>query len=332
MEDSRSGAFKPPGLDGCRVLIVDDDALARARIAALLAPAHYRVEQAANAEEALRVLHQMDCHIILTDWQMPGMDGLTLCRTVRFTQAPGYIYVLMHTVRKSKGDLLASLAAGVDDFLVKGTSSLEILARLEVGRRIVSVERALRKACADGGGFADALTGAMNSRHFVKELTRELERARRYRRPLGILRAQVEHFSAIVERYGYQVGVELLTAFVDRIAGSIRTSSDWVARLDGADFAIVLPETNALGASRVMHKLEAVLGCEPAATSAGPLGLRADMTMITVDAHHRARSAQRLEELIRIAARGFSQREGDRLEHAVGKQMSLACSSSARLN
>ena len=75
-------------------------------MAALLAPAHYQVEQAASAEEALRVLHAMDCHIVLTDWQMPGMDGLTLCRTVRFTQTQGYIYMLMLTVRKSKGDLL----------------------------------------------------------------------------------------------------------------------------------------------------------------------------------------------------------------------------------
>lgn len=332
MEDSRSSAFKPAGLDACRVLIVDDDALARAQIAALLAPAHYRVEQAASAEEALRVLHAVDCHIVLTDWQMPGMDGLTLCRTVRFTHTQGYIYMLMLTVRKSKSDLLASLAAGVDDFLVKGTSSLEILARLEVGRRIVSVERALRRICADGGGFADPLTAAMNSRHFAKELTRELERARRYRRPLAIVRAQLEHFAAIVERHGYQVGVEMLTGFVDRIAGSIRTSSDWVARLDGPDFAIVLPETNALGASRVMHKLEAVLGCEPVVTSAGPLELRADMTLITVDAHHRARSAQRLEELISVAAGGSSRRDGARSDHAMGEHMSLACSSSARLN
>ena len=307
VEHSRSGELRPVRRDGCRVLIVDDDALARGRMAALLGRAQYRVEQAASAEEALRVLHAVDCHIVLTDWQMPGMDGLTLCRTVRFTQTEGYTYLLMLTIRNSKDDLLASLAAGVDDFLAKGTSSLEILARLDVGRRIVSVERALRNVCANHGGLTDPVTGAMNSRHFVREVTRELARARRYRRPLAILRAEVAQFAPTVERYGYQAGVDMLTGFVERIGGCIRKSSDWIARLDGADFAIVLPETASAGAGRVMQKFEAILSSEPLLTSSGqPIELRADMTMFAVDAQHRAQSARRLEELIRTADRGSS--------------------------
>ena len=64
--------------DSCRVLIVDDDALVRARISALFHAFQYDVEIAATGEEAVRILDATHCHIVLTDWQMPDMDGLAL--------------------------------------------------------------------------------------------------------------------------------------------------------------------------------------------------------------------------------------------------------------
>ena len=128
----------------CRVLIVDDDDLVRARLAALLRMSNFEVEVAGSGEEALRILSKAPCRVVLTDWQMPDMDGLALCRYVRTACYESYIYVVMLTVRDAKQDVLTGLAAGADDYVFKGTPVEEILARIEIGRRITHVEQSLR--------------------------------------------------------------------------------------------------------------------------------------------------------------------------------------------
>jgi PleD family two-component response regulator len=120
----------------CRVLIVDDDDLIISRVSSLLERSGYQVCTARSGEDALRILDSMTCHIVITDWHMPDMDGLDLCRDIRSRAEKAYIYVLMLTVRNGNGDILAALSAGADDYVVKGATAEEILARLEVGRRL----------------------------------------------------------------------------------------------------------------------------------------------------------------------------------------------------
>src|SRR5882757_638924 len=114
----------------CRILVVDDDALVRARLAALLRASQFEVESADSAEDALRIMATTRCQVLLTDWLMPDMDGLSLCRNVRANSSDRYVYVLMLTIRSGREDLLAGLAAGADDYVVKGAPVEEILARV----------------------------------------------------------------------------------------------------------------------------------------------------------------------------------------------------------
>ena len=195
----------------CCVLVVDDDDLVRARLASQLEARHYDVEVAASGKEALRVLAGTHCHIVLTDWQMPDMDGLTLCRRVRLSQKEGYVYVLLLTVRDTKEDMLAGLAAGADDYVVKGAPIDEILARLEVGRRITHVEHSLRATNREHRrlSFTDSLTGAYNLRHFVKYLSRELKRSQRYGHPLAVLSCDIDEFKQVNDRFGHEAGDDL---------------------------------------------------------------------------------------------------------------------------
>jgi DNA-binding response OmpR family regulator len=120
----------------CRVLIVDDDELIIRRVSSLLERSGYEVIAVRSGKDALRVLSAMTCHIVITDWQMPDMDGLELCRDIRSRADKAYVYVLMLTVRSGSSDILAALSAGADDYAVKGATAEEILARLEVGRRL----------------------------------------------------------------------------------------------------------------------------------------------------------------------------------------------------
>jgi CheY-like chemotaxis protein len=120
----------------CRVLIVDDDDLIISSVSSLLERSGYQVCAAGSGEDAMRVLNAINCHIVITDWHMPDMDGLDLCRNIRSSAKSTYIYVLMLTVRNGSNDILAALSAGADDYVLKGAGAEEILARLEVGRRL----------------------------------------------------------------------------------------------------------------------------------------------------------------------------------------------------
>jgi putative two-component system response regulator len=120
----------------CRVLVVDDDEIVQAQLANLLG-ADYEVQVAASGDEALRLLRSAHCPIVLTDWQMPGMDGLELCRRIRGDSPEKHVYVMMLTARESEQDRLLSIAAGADDYVAKGLPVTELLARMDVARRVI---------------------------------------------------------------------------------------------------------------------------------------------------------------------------------------------------
>jgi len=291
----------------CRVLVVDDDDLVRARLTALLRMAEYEVESAACGEDALRIMSAKHCQILLTDWQMPDMDGLSLCRLVRTARADSYVYVLMLSVRDSKQDLLTGLAAGADDYVTKSAPVEEILARMEVARRITHVEKSLRSSNRENRRLSvtDALTGAYNLRYLMKNLPRELARSQRYGHPLALLSCDIDRFKHINDGFGHEAGNDLLQALVARSESCIRKSSDWLARVGGDEFLIVLPETDVIGAERVAEKLRKIFARTPVPTHAGAINFTASIGITAVEPQHDIKSAANVDDLLRAADRGL---------------------------
>jgi two-component system, cell cycle response regulator len=286
----------------CRVLVVDDDPLVRSRLAALLHAAHYQVEVAGTGEEALRVLNATYCHILLTDWQMPDMDGLTLCRYVRRKTNERYVYVVMLTIRDTEHDLLKGLAAGADDYVVKGATSDEILARLAVGRRITQREYSLRTGNPENRSlsYTDSVTGAYNLAYLAQHLPRELARSVRYGHALAVLSCNVDGFKRFSDRFGQEAADEQLRSFVTGAEGSIR-NADWLARTAGDAFMIVLPETTAAGAYCAAQKLRQLFALHPLSTPAEPIGFTVNIEVTAVAAKQDADSTARIESLLRSA-------------------------------
>jgi two-component system cell cycle response regulator len=291
----------------CRLLVVDDDDLVRTRLATVLREAQFEVEVAASADEALQVMNTRPCQVLLTDWQMPDMDGLSLCRIVRADQRESYVYVLMFTVRDKKNDLLEGLAAGVDEYVVKGCSINELLARLEVARRITHIEHSLRVANRENLRLSvtDSLTGTNNLRYLMKHLPRELVRSRRYGHPLAVLSCDIDSFKGINDRFGHEAGNQLLQEFVVRTEACLRSSSDWLARVGGDEFMVVLPETRAAGANLVAHKLRQSFMGSPVTTDAGTINFTVSVGVTAVEAAHEIESVSRIEQLLRAADRGL---------------------------
>lgn len=125
------------------VLIVDDAVTYRKLLAGLLQQWGYSVFEAENGEQALDMLHRHPINLLISDWEMPVMDGVTLCREVRRQFDARYIYLILLTVRESTEDLRDGFDAGADDFLRKPVNRVELQARLHAGERILQLEKTL---------------------------------------------------------------------------------------------------------------------------------------------------------------------------------------------
>ena len=123
-----------------RILIVDDDDVSLAISRRTVEQAGYAVETARHGREALEVLARGECRLVITDWMMPEMDGVELCRQIRARDFCGYIYVILLTSRGEKKDVVEGLTAGADDFLTKPFDPGELQVRVYAGRRILALE------------------------------------------------------------------------------------------------------------------------------------------------------------------------------------------------
>jgi sigma-B regulation protein RsbU (phosphoserine phosphatase) len=125
------------------VLIVEDSLVYRRLLTRMLAQWGYLVSEAENGIAALAILESQPVSMVISDWEMPEMDGLTLCREIRDRQLDHYIYFILLTAREDPNDLTQGFDAGVDDFLNKPVEQSELRARLHAGARILSLEATL---------------------------------------------------------------------------------------------------------------------------------------------------------------------------------------------
>lgn len=122
------------------VLVVDDDEIALAMLENVLARAGYRVATAGDAPSALEELRHGNYHLVISDWDMPEMTGLELCRAVRSADLSSYVYFILLTARDSASETVEGLSAGADDFIAKPFNPGELIERVRVGERILSLE------------------------------------------------------------------------------------------------------------------------------------------------------------------------------------------------
>jgi CheY-like chemotaxis protein len=184
------------------VLLVDDDDLGLAHLSELVQAAGFEVRTAGDGATALTFLEQQFTPIVITDLNMPAMDGLALCRAIRQQAWPGYVYILLLTVHDGESDILAGLEAGADDYLSKRTSAAQLVARLHTAQRILGLEHALKGELEEKRrqSLTDPLTGAHNRRYFDQHLQRDFKRAQRGGGPLCLLMLDVDHFKRINDR------------------------------------------------------------------------------------------------------------------------------------
>ncbi|MHB1033878.1 MAG: diguanylate cyclase [Pirellulales bacterium] len=240
-----------------KVLVVDDDPAILRIITKWLESSGYQVRQAADGRAALAEIERECPYFLVTDWDLPLMDGVELCRAVRQLNLPHYVYTVFLTARTGAGNLIEGLQAGADDFLSKPVQQGELLARLLSGARVLTLEKRLSELAR-----TDALTGLANQRTFYEVFNEEWQRANRYHLPLSSVMLDIDFFKRVNDTHGHPAGDEVLKA-VSRVLTVNSRATDLVCRYGGEEFCALLPETTedaaAIWAERVRTAIAAIV-------------------------------------------------------------------------
>lgn len=234
-----------------RILVVDDDRLIRSVLEANLKAVGYTVVCAENGRQALELFRKEYFPIVMTDWIMPEISGLDLCRAIRADSSnEGYTYIIVMTSLDSKNDIIAGLDAGADEYLIKPVHQAELQSRLRTARRILELEKARRDHVLQIASMSliDQVSNVFNRRYMEEHIPHEIKRAYRYERSLSLIMISIRDFDTIIATHGYYTGDIVLKSCADCLVEAVRKDIDWLARYSESEFIAVLPETDSAGA------------------------------------------------------------------------------------
>jgi len=278
-----------------RALLVCQDAAVRQQLERRITPDMLDYESLADDHEGLRRFDGEFFPVVVT-------DSLQLVRQLRARTAVRTPFVLYVAELDDAAEREAGLAAGADDCLARRASERELDARLGAARRIAELESVLRVTLAENRKLSatDDLTRVNSRRFFSKHFPREVERAARYGRALALILCDIDLFKGVNDTHGHACGDQILRQFAARLQHSLRRGVDWVARIGGEEFAIVLPETGYQPALDVARKVRAAIAQPPFTVEGKSVEMTASFGLCGLD---RVPTGERrlAERLVKIA-------------------------------
>lgn len=294
-----------------RVLVVDDDPVVRHLLAKSLTEAGHTVETAANGKEALEMALGAPPQLILTDWLMPEMDGVNLCRMLRATRAGRGIYLLVLTHSDDDDRLVTAFEAGADDYLVKPFSPRLLAARLRAAQRVIQLQEEverdheeIRRYAAElalinrrlhQAALTDSLTELPNRRYAMDRMHQEWAAASRSRRPLSCMLIDIDGFKGVNDAYGHDAGDQVLR----HVAGVLRRharTQDMISRIGGEEFLVICPGADPAAAYQCAERLR-----QAVASSSLAVGGKAVSVTVSIGVACRAPEMENHDALIKAA-------------------------------
>jgi two-component system cell cycle response regulator len=242
-----------------KVLVADDSATIRALLGSSLSAWGFEVVEVKDGAQAWAALEAPDApNLAIIDWEMPGLDGVELCRRLREREAKGrpYTYVLLGSGHGDRQEVIEGMEAGADDYVVKPFDEHELRARLRAGKRIIELQEELfrMQELLRAQSRTDPLTGCLNRRGILERCFAEMSLARRLSRSLGVGLLDVDQLKHVNEAHGQEAGDWLLHELARRVTSTIR-ASDSIGRTGGEEFMLLWPglspESVRLAAERI---------------------------------------------------------------------------------
>jgi diguanylate cyclase (GGDEF)-like protein len=267
------------------VLVVDDEEAAGRAICAAVHALGHTCRFVSSGADALDRHGVKRADVIISDWRMPEMDGMELCRRVRALDGGTYTYLLFTSAAANKRDFVEAVRAGADDCLAKPIDIDDLEARLIAAARVVGAYRALAERnvglrrdsqASFRAARVDPLTGVANRLRLDEDLATLQAQVSRYGRRLSIAMCDLDAFKRYNDHYGHLAGDQALRSVAQAIRGTVRRADD-VYRYGGEEFLVILPEQSPDDAAAAMTRVREAV--ERLAITHAPAAARSVLTI-----------------------------------------------------
>lgn len=249
------------------ILVVEDDPVGLASLVGILGE-RFDLVIARTVSEAKQLVSQ-DTDLILLDLYLEKESGLDFLTHVRSSQLYDFVPVIITSGSHLNDDIERAFEQGASDYVLKPFNRTILGAKVRT-----SIDLKKKTAQLASAAFIDPLTGSANRRMFEEQLDTEWRRALRHRSELSLLLVDLDHFKAVNDTHGHQVGDLCLKVLAHTMEATIARAGDIIARLGGDEFAAILPNTQlhnaVLVAKRLQDKLQAMPDYVPADSGSCP--------------------------------------------------------------
>jgi two-component system, cell cycle response regulator len=261
-----------------KALLVFEDQMLFRHTERRIGPELLDFESVSDELGALRQLKADFRPIVLT-------DNPEFIRKLRGSQGTRVPFVLFVSGLDDPLEREAALQAGADDCIERRAIDEEFNARVRGARRIAELEAVVRTTLTENRKLSaiDDLTQLASRRFFRKQFPREVERAARQGRPLALVLCDIDHFKKINDTHGHGGGDDVLRQFGPRLQKVLRPGTDWVARIGGEEFAVVIPDTGYDAALTVARRMRASVAHAPFKANKKPLEVTASFGLCATE-------------------------------------------------
>lgn len=280
------------------MLVVDDDPGSLIVAKTVVEQAGYECLSATNGDAAWDLFQRFQPQVVVTDWMMPGMNGLELCKAIRSAEDDTYTYLVLLTSFGSQDAVMAGMEAGADDYVTKPLDPFTLRTRLLVALRVTALHSQLGKYRQELTRQArtDPLTRVDNRLKLTEDLELLDHRSQRYGRQYSLALCDVDYFKSFNDLQGHPAGDEALKA-VARTLTSLSRETDGVYRYGGEEFLLVLPDQGAEDAEAAVERIRSGIESLAIAHTGNPLQvLTISAGISTFTADHAVSSSQLLKE------------------------------------
>ncbi len=251
-------------VENARILIIEDKEFELRKMEETLESDHDVVVSTQTGVEAMELCASQDFDLLIVSLDLDNEDGLRLCSHLKSNERTRTVPIVMIGTQEDMPRIASGLEIGVHDYIMRPVDRNELLARVRTQVRRKRFQERLRSTYEISLSMAltDSLTGLYNRRYLEVHLEKLLIKNQESKKQLCALMIDIDHFKAVNDTYGHNVGDEILKTFAERLKDKLR-SVDLIARQGGEEFVVILPDVSEERAYMVAERLRCTIADEP---------------------------------------------------------------------